>query len=165
MDHPNKNKILALFYHEATERDQKKLMSHIQQCQSCREYLNTLNKTEQWLNTFPDEMPLPATFDVIMENISPIEVRPIEVRPGFSIKPIMQIACALAFILISIYMAQIKISLLPFWQSLQSWWFVQAFGGFGIIIILFFCVGTFITLALTPILLLKTKQFNDTISC
>jgi hypothetical protein len=164
MDHPNKNEILALFYQEATERDKKKLMPHIQQCESCREYLNTLNQTEQWLNKLPDETPLPATFDMIMENISPIKMRPIEVRPAFSIKPIMQIAFALALILISIYMVQLKISLLPFWQSLKGWWLVQAFGSFGVVTILFFCIGTFITLALTPILFFKTKQFNNAIS-
>lgn len=164
MDHPNKNNILALFYHEATERDEKKLMSHIQQCESCQEYLETLNRAEQLLNKLPDETPLPETFYVIMENISPIKVSPIEVRPGFSIKPIMQIAFSLALILISIYIVQIKISLLPFWQSLKGWWFVQAFGGFGIVTILFFCIGTFFTLALTPILFLKTKQFNNAVS-
>jgi long-subunit acyl-CoA synthetase (AMP-forming) len=76
----------------------------------------------------------------------------------------MQIALALVLILISIYLVQIKISLLPFWHSLETWWFIQAFGSFGVVTILFFCIGTFITLALTPILFLKTKQFNGALS-
>ncbi|MCU0644834.1 MAG: hypothetical protein MUC94_11295 [bacterium] len=164
MDHHNKNNILALFYQETTGQNQQKFMQHIQQCESCQEYLDTLKKTESLLNEWTDEIPLTDSFDAIMQNISPIAIRPKQLPPDFSFRPIIHIAFALAFIVISIYLAQTKISLLPFWQSLKDWWLVQAFGGFGIVIILFFCIGTFITLALTPILFLKTRQFNNAIS-
>lgn len=165
MNHLNKNEILALFYHEATGRNEKKMMSHLPKCESCQEYLNTLHRTNQLLNCLSEETPLPETFDLILEDISPIVIKPQKARPGLSIKPIMHIAFALILVLMSIYFVQIKITLLPIWQSLKTWWFVEAFGSFGVATVLFFCIGTFITLALTPILLLKTKQLINAISC
>ena len=156
--------MLALFFHEGTLRQEKKISAHIQYCQSCQAYLKTLNQADQVLIQLPIEQPLPQTFDLIVAKISPIEIKPMLAQPVFSNMPILHLTSALALILISIYLVQMKISLLPFWQSLKQWWFVQAFGSFGIVTLLFFCIGTFITLSLTPILVLKTKQFKGVIS-
>lgn len=164
MEHPNKNDILDLFFHEETSRQEKKISTHIQHCQSCQEYLTTLNQADQVLSQLPEEQPLPQSFDLILANISPIGIKPTPTRSIFSSKPILHITFALALILISIYFVQMKVSLLPIWQSLKQLWLIKAFGSFGIVTVLFFCIGTFITLSLTPILVFKTKQFNGAIS-
>ncbi len=164
MEYLNKNDILDLFFHEGTRRKQKKILHHMRHCQSCQQYFKMISQTDQFLLRMPIEQPLPQSFDLIVANISPERVKSVAVRPAISSKPILHIFMALALILISIYFVQMKVSFLPVWQSLKQWWFVQAFGSSGIVTLLFFCVGTFITLSLTPILVLKTKQLNGTIA-
>jgi hypothetical protein len=158
VDHPNKNEILALFYYEATERDTKKLTSHIQQCESCREYIENLNRIGNALSELPDEQPSSQIFENIIAEISVEKLRPARQPQFFLLKPILKIAVSLIMILSIIYLIQCKISLLPIWQSLSQYWLVQAIGSFGVVLILFFCIGTFVALSLAPILIMeKTK--------
>jgi hypothetical protein len=164
MNHENKNQLLTLFYHEGTEREEKKIASHVRACESCQEYLKIVKQTDELLNQWRDEQPLPQTLDLILANVSSTELKPIQARQVFSATPILQIAFSLGIILTLLYFVQSKISLLPIWHSLERWWLVQAIGSFGVVTILFFCIGTFITLSLTPILVFKTNKLNSAIS-
>lgn len=160
MNHENKNLLLTLYYHEGTEREEKKIEAHVRSCESCQEYLKIMKQTDELLNQWHDEQPLPQTLDLILSSISSTELKPIQASPAISAKPILQIAFSLGIILTLLFFAQSKISLLPIWQSLERWWLVQAIGSFGVVTILFFCIGTFITLSLTPILVFKSNKLD-----
>ena len=66
--------------------------------------------------------------------------------------PFFRIGFVMIFILSLIYFIQDRISMQPFWQSMQEIWVIQTVGSFGFVAFLFLCAGTFITLALAPIL-------------
>jgi hypothetical protein len=48
--------------------------------------------------------------------------------------------------------------LLPIWESLEKIWIVETIGSFGVVTILFFLVGSFVTLTLAPILLFDNES-------
>ena len=152
MGHQNRNAILSLFYHELSLQQEHKLRDHLTACEDCREYLNELKQMASILKHSQDELPLPGTFDKILANIPVEKPKVVFTKPGLTPLPFFQIGFAMIFILSLIYFVQDKISMQPFWWSLQENWVIQTVGSYGFVAFLFLCFGTFITLALAPIL-------------
>ena len=111
-----------------------------------------LNRMGTTLDKLPEERPLSNTFERIMKNIPEKQSRTAFARPTISAAPFFKIAFSMVFIVLLIYFVQSKISLLPIWDSLQKFWLVDAIGSFGLMMLIFFIVGTFITLSVAPIL-------------
>jgi len=148
----NKNSLLKLFYKEASPQEESELRKHLTTCKECQNYMQFLNRLGATLDKLPEERPLPNTFDNIMENIPVKQPRTVFARPTISAAPFFKIAFSMVFIVLLIYFVQSKISLLPIWDSLQKFWLIDAIGSFGLMMLIFFIVGTFITLSLAPIL-------------
>jgi len=162
MQHPNKNDLLSVYYNEEVRPGEKEtILSHVESCQTCQNYIKTLHRVEDVLSTWQDEKPSSQILDNIMENISATQTRPVQSRQFIPIMPILQIAFSICFILALIYIIQSKIILSPIWQAIENFWFVETFGSFGFVLILFFCIGTFLTLSLTPIMILDLKKANN----
>jgi hypothetical protein len=152
MGHQNKNAIVNLFYHELSSKEEHKMRDHLTRCENCQEYLNELKQIDSILKYSRDERPLPGTFDEILERIPVGRPRVVSAKPEITALPFFRIGFAMLFILSLIYFVQDKISLLPFWQSWQEVGVIQAIGSFGFVAFVFLGIGTFITLALAPIL-------------
>jgi len=148
----NKNSLLKLFYKEASPQEESELRKHLTTCKECQNYMQFLNRMGATLDKLPEERPLPNTFEKIMENIPVKQPRTVFARPTISAAPFFKIAFSMVFIVLLIYFVQSKISLLPIWDSLQKFWLIDAIGSFGLMMLIFFIVGTFITLSLAPIL-------------
>lgn len=148
----NKNSLLKLFYREASPQEESELRKHLTTCKECQNYMQFLNRMGATLDKLPEERPLPNTFEKIMENIPVKQPRTVFARPTISAAPFFKIAFSMVFIVLLIYFVQSKISLLPIWDSLQKFWLVDAIGSFGLMMLIFFIVGTFITLSLAPVL-------------
>ena len=165
MTHPNKNTLITFYYQEGTARELKKISSHIDTCNDCQEYFQTLDKIGNKLTQLPDELPAPLTFENIITQISVEKPKTVNQPQLFLLKPVLRIAFSLIIILSGLYLIQGKISLLPIWQSLSQYWIIQAIGSFRVILILFFCICSFITLSLAPIFILeKNKNLKSAIS-
>jgi len=152
MPHENKDELLRLFYRETAPPEEQKARQHLAACEDCREYVRFLTCMNSALSHWQDEKPLPGTFDRILASIPPEQPKAIYVRPAISARPIFNIAFAMISILLLIYFVQSKVSMLSIWESLAQYWIVQAIGSFGFVALVFFGVGTFITLSLAPIL-------------
>ncbi len=152
MRHNYKNALLKLFYKEASPQEESELRRHLTTCGECREYMQFLNQMGNALDRLPEERPLSDTFDRIMENMPAVKPKIAFGRPAISAAPFFQIAFSIFFIVLLIYFLQSKISLLPIWGSAQQFWLVEAIGSFGFMTLIFFTVGTFVTLSLAPIL-------------
>ncbi len=155
MNHPNKNTLITVYYQEATARELKKVSSHIDSCNDCQEYFQTLDKIGIKLAQLPDELPASHTYENIVAEFAVEKRKPLHQPQLFLLKPVLKIAFSLIIIISVLYLVQSKISLLPIWQSLSQYWIIQAIGSFGMILILFFCICSFITLSLAPILILE----------
>ncbi len=160
MKHPNKNLLITFYYQEGTAKEQKKVSSHIKSCDECQEYIETLKSIGNALTSLPDEQPSSTVFNNLIAEISIEKLRPARQPQSLLLKPILKIAFSLISILAAIYLIQSKISLLPIWQQFSQYWLVQTIGSFGVVLILFFCICTFITLSLAPILIMENKKIN-----
>jgi predicted anti-sigma-YlaC factor YlaD len=150
--HETKDTLLSLYYHEVSPQEEQRARQHLAACEDCREYMQVLGRMNLALGQWPDEKPLPGTFDNILANFPPEQPRAIYVRPAISARPIFNIAFAMISILLLIYFVQSRVSALPFWQSVEQYWIVQTLGSFGLVALAFLGLGTFITLSLAPIL-------------
>jgi len=158
----NKNRLLTLFFHEGTLREEREIQKHVNGCSDCRDYLLTLDRTNQTLQQWKNESPLPNTLDLIMANIPAKQMKSAAVRPAISIIPILTILFSIVAILGIIFLVHDKVTLLPFWETLKEWWLVRFFGSFGVTTILFFLLGIFVTLSLAPVLILdlQSKKYS-----
>jgi predicted anti-sigma-YlaC factor YlaD len=152
MPHKNEDALLSLFYGEVSQTEEQHLRQHLASCEDCREFMKLLQRMNKALNRWPEERPLPDTCDRILAAIPPEQPRRRLVRTTISPLPIFNIAFAMLFMLLLIYFAQSRISLLPIWHSLAQYWIFQALGSFGFVALIFFGIGSFITLSLAPIL-------------
>ena len=161
MQHPNKNRILEYFYKESSEPEIRKTWEHLHDCPECRKYLQTLKHTCGMLDELEDEMPAENSFEQIMKaaDIAPKKVT--GSRQVISLMPYFQIALAIPFILSVIYFFQSKLRLLSVWERIQDIWIIQAIGSFGLIAVIFFLAGCFITLAMAPALLLSSDKLTN----
>jgi hypothetical protein len=158
MNHENKNPLLGLYFHEEAEKTEKKIRKHVLTCQSCQDYLQTLEKTGQFLKSWPDEKPDPQSFERILARIPERRKKMKPRADSFSFLPVAGIASAIAFIVLVLRLVQPAITRLPLWEALQKSWLVQAIGSFGVSIALFFALGTFAVLSLAPFFYLSTQK-------
>ena len=161
MEHPNKNRLLEYFYRESSEQNFRKTRDHIQSCVSCREHLSGLKVATEALNIIPEQKPQGNTFDLILKEIAVSPRQSLQKRPAVSVIPYFQIAAAIPFILAILYFIQSKLTATTFWLSLEELWIVQMLGSFGLVTLVFFCVGSFLTLSLAPILLFDSEKNNN----
>ncbi len=160
MPHKNEDALLSLFYGEASPAEEQHLRQHLAGCEACREYMRLLQRMNSALNRWPEERPLADTCDRILATIPSERPRARHVRTAVSPRPIFNIAFAMLFILLLIYFAQSQISLLPIWESLARYWVIRALGSLGFVALVFFGIGTFMTLSLAPILYFDLHKRN-----
>jgi len=161
MQHPNKNRLLEYFYREGSGPGIKRTREHVHECVTCREYLHTLEQTTQVLNELPDQSPSKDSFDLIIKEVDISPKRNMRKRQMNSAIPYFQIALSIPFILAVLYFIQNKLSLLPVWKTLEKIWIIETLGSFGLVGVIFFLVGSFITIALAPVLLLDSEKLKD----
>ncbi|UCH96608.1 MAG: hypothetical protein JSV88_07095 [Candidatus Aminicenantes bacterium] len=156
----NKNHLLDLYFHEISSRKEREIRKHVEQCSECRHYLETLKQTHHALDQWQDEAPLANTLDLILERIPGPQPEPVFDKPAITIPPIapfLKIVFSILAVLAIIIFLHDKVTLFPFWETLKECWFVKLLGSLGVTTVLVFLLGAFITLALSPILILESQ--------
>jgi hypothetical protein len=154
----NKNHLLTLYFHEGTAKEEQKIQSHVNRCDECRDYLLQLEQTDNMLIQWKEEKPLPNTLDLILGEIPLEATTPVELKTSPSITPLLALLFSIIGLFIIISISHDKVTILPFWSTLKDIWPVRAIGSFGVMMILFFILGIFITLALTPVLIMEIQS-------
>ncbi|UCE07167.1 MAG: hypothetical protein JSW07_03795, partial [bacterium] len=77
MTHLDKNALITYYFQEGQTRELQKISLHVNSCESCQEYMQTINIIGSTLAKLPDEKPLPQTFDKIIAKISIRTIKPI----------------------------------------------------------------------------------------
>jgi hypothetical protein len=154
----NKNRLLTVYFHEGTDKEEREIGKHIDQCDECRDYLALLGKTDNTLLHWKEEKPLPKTLDLILETIPREQPKEVEATSGAPVVPLLALLFSIIGIFNIISFVHEKITMLPFWSAIADSWPVRFLGSFGVTAILFFLVGIFLTLALTPVLILDAQS-------
>ncbi|MFC1495166.1 hypothetical protein ACFL6W_07795 [Thermodesulfobacteriota bacterium] len=113
------------------------------------------------MNQLPEQVPPEGTFDLMIKEMDILPKKSVQKRQILSALPYFQIALSIPFILAVLYFFQNKLSLLPVWETLEKMWIIETLGSFGLVAIIFFLVGSFITMALAPVLLLDSEKLKD----
>ena len=156
-DH-NKNDILDYYYNLDDQKKRIKIKKQINECEGCKSYLNLLVSTGENLDQIENSLPLENTFDLIEQKINEIpQVAPAAKKSSESI-PVLKIAVTIIFVLLGLYFLQNQMEFLTFWEKIETSWLVKTFGKYSFIFILFFAIGSLITLAFAPILYMQSNK-------
>ena len=159
----NKNKILDTYYNEASLREKKTIHEHINECSLCAEYSESLQIIEKKLDLLPEDKPSDKVLSNILESIEIVPVREVKPKTTIEVAPFFHIALGLVFLSTLVYFIVLKLSTMTLWQSIEKHWLMQIFGSIGVPIIIVLTIGTFITLALAPILIVESKKKDNLI--
>ena len=154
----NKNKILAVYYNEASHREKKYILEHLKECSLCAEYYESLQVIEKKLDFSPKHKPSDKVLNNILESIEIVPAREVKPKTTIEVAPFFHIALGLVFLSTFVYFIILQLSTMSLWQSIEEHWFMQIFGSIAIPIFIVLTIGTFISIALTPILIFELNN-------
>ncbi len=159
----NKNHVIDFYFLEKSDAELAEIRNHISSCENCQAYLLEIKQTMGLLNSIESEKPSEFILESILKEIEPSVVKPAKSYNSLSVIPILQIAFGQIFLITLIYLVQTKLTISAVWESMSKSWFVQAFGSVGVAFAIVLCVGIFIALSISPVLLFesnKNKSFS-----
>ena len=156
----NKNYLLDLFYNEGSHAYLIDIKNHVENCNVCKQNFEELKKTLQIFDSVKSENPAPIIMENILKTINNITPEKEAIIPDNStlIKPITEIVFSLLFVFTLIYLISLKLSISKLWDLLKEYTIINAIGPTGVAVIFVLMLGTFITLAISPVLLLSYRQ-------
>lgn len=153
--------LLDLYFHEGEEERWEELSGHAAHCADCRLYLSSMKRTMKLLSVLEEEEPSEGILNNILADVSVSTPRPSHKRTGVNVVPILQIAFGELFVFALMYFIKLQISVTSLWEAVSQYRFVQSIGSLGFSVILVLIAGSFITLAMAPILLMDSdKKFS-----
>jgi len=154
----NKNKIVAVYYNEATLREKKNILEHIKECSLCAEYYESLQVIKKKLDFSHEHKPSDKVLSNILESIEIVTAQDVKPKTTIEVVPFFHIALGLVFLSTFAYLIVLQLSTMSLLQSIEEHWFMQIFGSVAIPIFIVLTIGTFISLALTPILIFELNN-------
>jgi hypothetical protein len=132
MKHPTPGELLELHYGELADARRGALEAHARQCASCRAFLADVDFVERALVTGPDELPPADGLERVLSRID--DVRPLRRRQLHWLRAAGPCAAALLAGTLA------------------------AHEGGALAVLAFFAVGSMLTLALAPVLILESQR-------
>jgi len=154
----NKNHLLDLFFLEGNETNHSEVKEHLENCPECREYFRLLNQSMNLLDLLEEEDPSGSIFSKILDEVAISRPKTVQYKSSIPVIPILQIAFGEIFIFSLIYFLKIQLTIIPFLKNIQDHWIFQAVGSMGISVLLVLAAGSFITLAIAPVLLFESNE-------
>ena len=161
MNHPDKNRLLEYFYGDGTELEFKRTHNHIKNCLECMAYMTEMERVSRLLNRLPDQTPSRIDLGLITGDQAMVSEKTAGSRRIAPVVPYLKIALTIPVIMAVLYLVHDRIILLPFWGMLENIWIIQKIGSFGLAAAAFFLFGSFVTMAMAPVLLLNTEKLKE----
>ncbi|MDM7920534.1 MAG: hypothetical protein QUS12_15445 [Methanosarcina sp.] len=163
MQHPNKDRLIEFYYSEANDLEAKRVFKHLQSCNDCLEYLNSLDHITGQLDHFVNQTPSEDTFDLIMKDIEVVPLKKTYKKELFSVLPFIKIVLFILFVLAALHFCQSWLTILPLWEVIREYRIIQVLGSYGLVAVVFFILGSFVTLSITPVLLMDSERLKNMI--
>jgi hypothetical protein len=155
---PNVHQLLDLYFHEGNEEALAEVNAHASRCAECRMVLGTFKRTLRSLSILEEEEPPAAVLPAILEEVSASRPKQAYRRTGVDVVPVLQIAFGEILVFALIYFVKIQLSAAPIWEVIGRIPFLRSIGSVGVSVALVLLAGSFITLALAPVLLMDSKN-------
>ncbi len=158
MDCKYQNRLLDLYFSEASELELSEIREHVAGCDNCRAYMTSIKETLKTLDQLENEVPSERILNKILAEALEPRNKPDYYKLGIKRISILKIVACQIFLLPLIYLLKILLTQFHFWSSIQNNSLVLLFGNNGITFIIFLIAGSFITLSIAPMLLLQSYE-------
>jgi hypothetical protein len=153
--HPSPNELLEHHAGEAAGVCEAWVSAHLGICLSCREALAEMEWLQSAIAELPEAVPPPDGFERVLESIG--SSRP-AMPPVALAVPLLGGLAAAAAGGFAIYTAAQRLAASPFVATLPLEAPIKLLTGLGVASLAFFAVGSLVTLALAPILILESRS-------
>jgi hypothetical protein len=153
--HPTPGDLVDLHFGEGDGRRRKTIAAHVQGCRHCREELGSVESLDRALATLPEEAPPALGLEWVLSRIE--QEKPLRGRTGGWLVPLATGLAGVGGGATAIYgLGTWLLALRPFaqWSVVEP---ARVASGFGLAALVFFAVGSFVTLALAPALLIEAQ--------
>jgi hypothetical protein len=154
-DHPSPTDLLDLHFGEAEGRRRARIASHAEECPRCRETLSDLEWVESSLAALPEKEPPAGGLERVLGRVA--GERPAAARPNGWMIPVAASLAGVGAGVGIIYAAGARLLTLPMVAEMQLLEPVKALSSFGLAALIFFGIGSFVTLALAPVLMIESQ--------
>lgn len=152
------NRLLDLYFSEASELELNEIREHVAGCDNCRSYLASIKETLKILDQLENEAPSANILNNILAEVLESKNKPDYNKLVIKSTSILKIVIGQILLCPLIYLLKILLTQLHFWSLVQNNWLVQLLGNYGIAFIIFLIAGSFITLSIAPMLLLQSYE-------
>lgn len=155
-EHPTPADLLDLHFGEAEGARRARIASHVKECPGCYETLADLEWVESSLAAVPEEEPPANGLERVMERVA--RERRAAPRPNGWLIPMAASLAGVAAGAAAIYaagariLASVPASPTPLLEP------ARVVSGFGLAALVFFGIGSFVTLALAPVLMMELQS-------
>lgn len=154
--HPTPGELLDLHFGEASDGQRAATAAHVTACPSCREELGSLGWLDRSLSALPEDAPPADGLERVMRHIG--RERRVRARGVGWLAPVAAGLTGVGGAAAIIYAAGAWLLALPLLAESPLVEPVRALSGFGVATLAFFAVGSFVTLALAPALLMEAQS-------
>jgi len=154
--HPHPNDLLAFQGGEASGAEQRRIEEHVSACGECRAYVTLLEETASSLDDWPEEDPPAGGLERVMAKVR--SAQPAHPRRSDWLWPVLASLLGVMAGSLVIYATGAQLLRLPAVVQSPLLAPVAAFSGFGLAALVFFGIGSVVTLALAPMLLLEMQS-------
>lgn len=158
-EHPQAHLLTALAFGALDAPAHQRLAGHLATCVSCRAEVAAFEETATALADWPDEAPPADGLERLLARVGEVHERPRADDPSAGwLAATLRSLAGVAIGASLIYVLGTHLAALPLWARLPLVAPLRTFGGIGLAALAFFVVGSFFTLALTPVLLLERSE-------
>jgi anti-sigma factor RsiW len=163
-EHPSSADLLDLHFEEAEGSRRDRLAAHAEGCPRCRETLAELAWIERALAVRPEEGPPADGLERVLERVA--GERPTVPRANGWLAPVVATLAGVGIAAAAIYAAGAWLlpAALPPMTPTPLLDPARAVSGFGLATLGFFGIGSFVTLALAPVLLMEAQSRGRTLA-
>ncbi len=153
--HPDQDRLLSLQLGELDDPERGRIETHLRACESCRDDLTLLAETVALLGRGPEEDPPADGLERVLTAIG--QARSTTPSGNEWLRPALASLAGVATGGFVIYAAGTWLAALPSLAQLPLLEPFRVLSGYGLAAFVFFGVGSFVTLALAPMLLLDRR--------
>jgi hypothetical protein len=151
MVHLQEDELVALALDEASSEARSSGCLHLERCPECRTALRDLIRAVALLEAEPTEPAPPDAWIRLRARLEDTR-RPQDWSEASWIPMTLAHAGGAVLLLVAAFLLGAWLESTTLWQSIRTWPLARAAGGWGVAAAVFFGAGTFVTLALTPVL-------------
>ena len=154
-----KDKVLLYYFSEVNANEMAEFRAHLDNCAECQIYLGEIKQTMCKLEKLEEIPPPPyILYRVLNSTASSIQQQIQPKTLSNSISTILQIALGQIFLFAIIYILNSSIVVSKFWDTVKNLWPINLIGSYGFSFFIILGIGSLLTLAAAPIVLLDSKN-------